>query len=307
MSEKDLVLNQLSISGFPFQLRVENEVIQTRQQHGWDVETREQAWASYIPSRKSGYIDLVLRHSQLAAVRLVVECKRQRNIDARQLQWLFLVPEDGVDETDIVRCLTVEGHRRATGEFYIDETGSQRPSWVTLRLWDDIRVKPVSFESQFCFMQGDTPKDRPLLERLCGDLLDSLDGLVEEEIEIAKADTQSRHLRTFNIPVVVTNAQLYLCALNVGAISLQDGTISPDQCKVERVPFLRFRKSLSVDLPDEDAGITNIKQANLARERTVFIVNSESLTQFLSGWEVKPFYEHMGYAVQQMMSRYSNR
>jgi hypothetical protein len=308
MAKENLVLDQLELSGFPFQLRIEHEVTQSHQQHGWNVESREQAWLTYSPTWKSGFIDLVLRHGRLVVLRLIIECKRQRANDARLLNWLFLVPEQDPKETEIVKCLTVEGWRRAPGDTFIDEkTGMQMSSWMALRIWDDIRVKPASYESQFCVMQGDQPKERPLLEKLCGELLSSVDGLVEEEIEFAKTDPTSRHICTFNIPVVVTNAQLHLCIFDAGAVSLQDGTVPPEQCRVERVPFVRFRKSLSAARPDEEERVRDPREANIARERTVFVVNSECLTHFLSGWDVRPFDQFDGYAVQQRMDRSSNR
>lgn len=307
MSAEDLALKQLSQSGFPFQLRVEHEIVATENQHGWKVETKEHAWAYHVHGLKSGYIDLVLRHNRLAVLRLVVECKRQRDNDARLLQWLFLVRREEAEQTELVRCLTVEGRRQASGTTYIDEHGSQRSSWAILKAWDNVRVSPISYESQFCIMQGDNSKERPLLERLCGELLNSLEGLVEEEITIAKADASSSHIRTFNIPVVVTNAQLNLCILNIGAASLKDGLISPDECKIETVPFLRFRKSLSVMPPGEGEHINSLVTANLARERTVFIVNSEHLTEFLSEWSVKPWDSLNGYALQQLMDKYMGR
>ena len=71
---EDIVHKQLSLSGFPFQLRIEEEIRSTETNHGWRVVTREQAWAN-SEAQSTGFIDLILRHSPLDALRMVIECK----------------------------------------------------------------------------------------------------------------------------------------------------------------------------------------------------------------------------------------
>jgi hypothetical protein len=48
-----------------------------------------------------------------------------------------------------------------------------------------------------------------------------------------------------------------------------------------------------------DEQITNLEQANRARERTVFVVNAEHLTDFLTGWKLDPSDAFSGYKLQQ--------
>ena len=131
MPTHDEILKQFNRSGYGFQLRVEHEVNATVRGHGWTVASREQPWA--IPDRASGFIDLVLTHHRLTTCRLVVECKRIRADDARQLNWLFLLPGNAPSQTDVCSCLEIEG----TG----DRTKSP-PEWHDVRVWEDVRISP---------------------------------------------------------------------------------------------------------------------------------------------------------------------
>lgn len=103
MSNKDdLTYKQLSLSGFPFQIRIETEVASTENRHNWRVLTREQAWRN-PETDTSGFIDIILQHNQMTTLRMVVECKRQRANDARSLQWLFLLSEREDIKRDAVK------------------------------------------------------------------------------------------------------------------------------------------------------------------------------------------------------------
>ena len=279
---KDLISKQLALSGFPFQLRIEKEVRLTEGRHGWAVKAAEQAWRNR-EADNSGFIDLVLEHTHYSTLRLVVECKRQRSSDKRELQWCFLLPEGQAKTTDVVRCFSVDAWS-ASGPNY-------GPGAV--RVWDDVRITPPSFQSEFCVMNSDE-KRRPILESSCRDLLDSLDALAEEEIKIAQR--QSSHFRAFYIPAIVTNAKLAACMFDPAFVSLADGVIPEDKYIIEVVPFIRFRKSLVNTFPEDDL-VSSLKKANQARERTVFVVNSECLADFLTGWHIAPFDPFENYAI----------
>jgi hypothetical protein len=107
MQDEDLI-KLINKSGFPFQLRVEHEIQRTKSDHKWELASREHPWSSTTNNELYGYIDLVLNHSEMPGDRLVVECKRIKGDDERQLQWLFLIPE-GSRETPIVSCLELFG------------------------------------------------------------------------------------------------------------------------------------------------------------------------------------------------------
>jgi hypothetical protein len=303
MTKEELIHKQLSLSGFPFQLRVENEIRLTERDHGWSVITREQAWTNN-DAQNSGFIDIVLRHNQISTLRLLIECKRQRADDARNLQWLFLIPEENALEKENVKCLSTESFmRKRLG--VPDGSGKPGPildEYISIRVWDDIRVKPASLESQFCIMHSNDSGRQPILESLCREILDSVDGLAEEEINIAKTKTPSPSVRAFYIPIVLTNAQLIVCTFDIKSVSLNDGIIPKDKCEFKAVPFIRFRKSLASDFPKEYS-LSDLNQANKARERTIFIVQSEGLGEFLKDWEIKPMDEFDGYTIHRLLKQ----
>jgi hypothetical protein len=167
MPDDTNALKQVNRSGFPFQLKVEHDIRATEQRHKWSVASREHPWTS--PEGNSGFIDIVLKSSGAC---LVIECKRVRADDASQLQWLFLVEEAKSD-------LTGEA-----SSFYVEAA-------LDVRGWNDVRISPYSLESQFCVLQGDEPR-RSLLENLAKGLLQSTEGLAQEEISVYQSIKASR-------------------------------------------------------------------------------------------------------------------
>jgi hypothetical protein len=71
MASQDNILNQINMSGFPFQLRVEHEIHRTQQEHNWSVASCEHPWTS-ADATASGFIDIVLKHDQFSTFRLVI-------------------------------------------------------------------------------------------------------------------------------------------------------------------------------------------------------------------------------------------
>jgi hypothetical protein len=284
MPTHDEILKQFNRSGYGFQLRVEHEVNDTFQEHGWTVASREQPWA--VPDGASGFIDLVLTHHHFTTCRLVVECKRIRADDARQLNWLFLLPGDTAQETVVSSCLKIEGNG--------DRTKSL-PQWHDVRIWEDVRISPASYQSEFCVMPSDEPRRTPILESLAVDCLQSVEGLGIEEVNVMSRG-YAQHLRLFIVPVVVTNAALTICRFDPAAIAIEDGTLSTADALTETVPFIRFRKSLTTGVPERQ--FRDIAAANRARERTVFVVTAAHLSTFLKGWGIDPLDRFNEFAIQ---------
>jgi len=114
--------------------------------------------------------------------------------------------------------------------------------------------------------------------------LESLDGLAGEEINIGR----SQKLKTgpiFIFPAVVTNARITVCKFKASDVKITDGTLDPSTVTLSDVPFIRFRKSLVTTFPK--GKFRDLKEANTARERTVFIINSQYLSAFLKRWNVR--------------------
>jgi len=76
--------------------------------HTWSIATREHPWTNK-ETESSGFIDLVLKHHHFVTYRMVIECKRVKADDQRQLKWLFLVPEGEKQEKQLASCLEVGG------------------------------------------------------------------------------------------------------------------------------------------------------------------------------------------------------
>jgi hypothetical protein len=247
-SSADKLLDLVNNSGFLFQLGVEAEAQSTYDQHGWKTVVHEYPWQQSNGS--GGFIDLILWKNN---IRLVIECKR-----VREATWAFLALTDQ-EETRFrsawANC--VQGESPLAG-------------------WFDFRMGPSSPVAEFCIVRGQGENDRPLLERVCGGLVQSVDSLAEEELRIAAK--RPIGFTTIYIPVIVTNAELQLCVYSPTRISMVDGTI-PDAV-FQTVPFIRFTKSLATSLssaPD----VEDFRSALRDRERTVFIVSASSLVEFL--------------------------
>ncbi len=86
-------------------------------------------------------------------------------------------------------------------------------------IWDDVNVVPSSLESEFCILTGDDSKKQPLLESRCEELLESVEGLTEEEV--AKQRSQRiDHVRLFVFPAIVTDAKIMACQFKAKDVQL---------------------------------------------------------------------------------------
>lgn len=237
----------------------------------------------------SGFIDIVLKHNQFSTFRLVIECKRIKADDARQLRWVFLLPDKESEPTWLASCFEVEGRG---GKGKTDEH-----EWNDLRLWDNVRLTPASLQSEFCILTSDDQRRQPILESLATDVLESIEGLAEEEVNIEKSLGQPTHTRLFIFPAIVTNAEIAVCRFDLANITITDGMLDTSHVEISTVPFIRFRKSLATDFPQ--GGFYYLEAANRARERTVFIVNAASLSEFLKNWNMEPLHDR-DYAIKRL-------
>ena len=291
MTRQDEALKQVARSGFPFQLRVEDEVKSSFQKHNWSVVSREHPWTN--PSTASaGFIDLVLQQEPFRTLRLVVECKRMKATDSRQLRWVFLIPDSDPKPTELASCLEVEA---------LYDEQAQPPTSRDDRIWDNVFSRPPSLQSQFCVLPNDEQRRQPILESLSVELLDSIEGLAEEEVHAARSRGRPYHQRLFIFPAIVTNAEIAVCRFNSSLVNIADGTIDPANADISSVPFIRFRKSITTRFPA--GGFPDLHSANCARERTVFVVNGESIVEFLTGWEINPKDPFAGYAIERILRK----
>ena len=245
-------------SGFPLQIRTAGLVDETSNQHGWKVLYTEHAWQS--PDSK-GFIDLVLRDRDSTGV-LVVECKRV--IDAT---WVFLIPSTNVPNRRYCKSWVARYCNNAVR--YFD--------------WHELAIDPASPQSAFCIVDGEDPKSKPMLERVAADVVASTEALAHEEQSILVR--QADYLRIY-FSVIVTTATLKVCSFDPATISVFDGKI--DDANFVAVPYVRFHKQLSTAAYRTDATafeVTDFDGLSRAKENTVFVVNVNSLPQFLSEFE----------------------
>jgi hypothetical protein len=98
------------------------------------------------------------------------------------------------------------------------------------------------------------------------------------------ADRESGHPKTqavrtrpwFFCPLIVTNAELYLCRFDPADVDLRTGNLNAGVSAFEAVPYIRFRKGLSTDFPPvrDEIDLTGL---STERERTAFVVGAEAL------------------------------
>lgn len=253
---KEDLLKVINASGFLFQLRVEDEIVRTSASHHKSVLAVEHMWSDEFTGEE-GFIDLILQTGTQG--RIVVECKRV--IDAT---WHFLVPIGAtpVKRANILWSYKFDDHHQVAA-------------------WDELNLGPESMESSFCIVRGQGEKDQPMLERLTGVLLHSTECFATEEQNYHRPSGLSG-IR-FYFPVVITTAKLKICKCDFSKINLSTGQIL--DAEFEDVPFLRFTKSMSTQLPSSNPP-ENLSLSMKGNQRTVFIINADSLsTTLLNKWE----------------------
>ena len=105
--------------------------------HDWSIATREHPWTNK-ETESSGFIDLVLKHDHFVTYRMVIECKRVKADDRRQLQWIFLVPEEEKKETQLASCLEVGG--TTTRSVRVGEPDVAEKGWDHVRIWETVNI-----------------------------------------------------------------------------------------------------------------------------------------------------------------------
>lgn len=252
-------------SGFPFQLAIEHEVRTNEGNHNWEVMAHEYPWCD-PENPAEGYIDLVLKKNRN---RMVIECKR-----LREGTWIFLNPNKKKRQTQRARLfwsriefeerIKISGERYTTPNYfmgYSEFLSGETP------------------ESEFCSIRGSGEDGKPFLEHIAGNLLTSVESLAHEELGLKKSDTS-----VIYIPAVITNAELVLCNFEPDKIPLSDALIS--EAEFETVPMIKFRKSLSTKLT-ENSNPQQLIDIGKNKERTIFVINAESLTDVLKNINIE--------------------
>jgi hypothetical protein len=246
-TEKDL-LAEVNRSGFPLQIAVERATGSAPGTHHWRTRYVEHRWEN-ARTKTGGFIDLVLEH-QSGRTHLVIECKRVRATD-----WIFLRNREAENTRDIrARQLDMTARAARSG-------------------WQEVDYVPPSPESKFCVGIGEDPASpRPMLERIAGGLVESVDALVSEDESLRLAE--SGIVRTY-IGVIVTTAILRVCGYDSSDVDLVTGELK--DADFATVGCVRFRKQLAdIALPSSAAA-----DFPRAKESTVIVVNATQFGEFL--------------------------
>jgi hypothetical protein len=250
-------------SGFPFQLRIEHEV-RTSTGHSWSIASREHPWVER-GKEKEYFLDLILESGRQ---RMAIECKRTQNAS-----WIFLTNPAGLPEPEVGRP------QIKARVFY----ASRLPGGELLQTWWDFDVRPSTVASDFCVIRGTGDDQSPLLERLGRHVVDASREVGEMALSLGESADA-----VVVIPVIVTNAKLYACPVDPGRISLDEGRFVGAEARFVELPYIRFQKSLSQEVTKARQKPRNVWEADKNRERTVFIVNSESLIPMMKTWTLRP-------------------
>ncbi|MHB8793183.1 MAG: hypothetical protein ACYC6O_07575 [Thermoleophilia bacterium] len=251
--EQQRLLRLVNKSGFPLQLALEHLLDSGIQGHRgpWHLLSGEHPWANE-EANNSGFIDLIIedRHQ---VVTMIIECKRVRDCN-----WIFLVDPDSQDTTEAIVWLTRNDLEPRTFD------------------WRRGHFNPRSPQAAFCIVQGQD-EQRPLLERIAGELADATEAVAIEEQNLAQPPFGMR----VYIPVIVTTACLQVFKYDPAEIQIATGEFN--DADFETVPFVRFRKSLSLRSSRVQTA-RDIPQSSLFSERTIYVVNSSHITEFLRDW-----------------------
>jgi len=248
---------QVNRSGFPLQIAIEHAISSNESVIGWKVYSKEHSWKNES-SGTNGFIDLVLIDKHQTSM-MVVECKRVQNS-----HWIFLNPT------------SKQNSRRHARSWITLIEGGKAKNFD----WADVAIYPSTPESEFCVVAGQDPKSKPMLERVAADLTEATEGFAREDLSVLVA--QDGDLRLY-YNVIVTTAKLKVCDFLPDSISLSEGTL--DEANFRTVPYLRFRKQLSVNREVKDV---SRYEGSLFREKenTVFVVNSKHVIEFLNEYDV---------------------
>jgi hypothetical protein len=250
---EELALETLNASGFPFQLAVERRIEDTVNGHEWRVLPRELPW--WNEDGRSGFLDLVLQKERYRAT---VECKRV-GADAR---WVFLADEDA--------------RHRGIGRFITSAYEAGHQAAVAMEL----APRPPLHESEFCAIKGTGEGDRSTIERLSGQLIEATQSLAQGDAN----DWERRNVQDewIYIPILVTNASLWVCRVSGRRVPLGTGYV-PSDAPIEPVEAVWFHRTLVADRTLEGERLRGgLESMRRASERTVLVVRATGVATTLT-------------------------
>ena len=132
-----------------------------------------------------------------------------------------------------------------------------------------------SAESPYCVGEKGKGGANLNLDNIASDLLDSCEGLLGDW------STLLPDAETACIPIIITNALLYTCTFDPARMDLASGDL-PDEAVFKPATFVRFRKAFRQGAGHATSATRDTQRVVAEGERTVFVVDSRHLVQFLS-------------------------
>jgi hypothetical protein len=259
-SAEDVDLRKLvDATGFAFQTAVQKLV--ELSSSSYQVLATEHAWV-HPESGQTGFADIILEG---AGNRLVIECKRIRGNG----QWVFLRPERQLPAS------TTKSRRVEVLWTGVSATDSATSV-------DRVFFVPETSQCPFCVVRGSGEDQQPMLERVSSLLLSATEAIAQEQVTIDLAHRHRPSSLWFYVPVIVTNADLRICSFDPAKVDASDGLL-PSDATFEKVKAVRFFKNLSFRLDPGRVG--TLTAANLAKNRTIIVVNATALQEFLREFE----------------------
>lgn len=255
----------LNRSGIPFQLAVEREARRVAPTHGFDVVGREVPW-------EHGFLDILIRGPKSY---LGIECKR-----VEDQSWTFVVTSDGaLRET---RC-RLEWYNPLVPE----SEPVKNPDEANIFCSEFTIVEPCP-ESEFCVI----PKGGPIktVEEIASEVLSACHDILDRGDLVHPQDRWEAI-----VPVIITNANILVCHMDPARVELTTGRVDLSTAVFHEVKWVRFRKTLVNDRSNtysEDP--LGPREWIADRERTVFVMRPESLSQLMNGFRAFRCRDHGG-------------
>lgn len=249
-------------------MRIEEEIL--KEPNRWRLAGREHRWQD--ESGQSGYIDLLV---DFGALRVLIDCKKQKDKN-----WIFLKAKSSQHRD---RCSLLWAKKY--------QPINQMPFPADFAAWDAFSISPTSYVSAFCTMQGQGDNSRTLLEKTASELTHAAECLAKEELAFTVVRNSS-HQKIY-MPIIVTNAKLMVCSFAPHNVNISTGELSLENTEFEEVPYIRFQKGLETSILGTDIQLgrqqeLELRDINAEKERTVFVVNSENLLDFLKSCNLLP-------------------
>jgi hypothetical protein len=296
-----ILFDGLNDHGFLFQEKCAEVLSNNRDKIEWLVVTKEYPVSAKV---KDTRIDIILRdtrsYAKSVSIYAIIECKR---VNPTRTCWLFgnpLIPDFNQPLLISLREQTfptgrhVDKHIKVgqirRGPDNIDrflEYASIKPSLnrLTAYLIDNWWLELGKKQKRYASPQ---PIEETLTQVCIG-----VSGIAQEQEEQWEKDAGLNEFSVVLIPIVVTNAPLYVATYDLKDIDLVSGSISADRIYfgpagqgAEQVDWLLVDygagRVLTPDRLYEDVTGTSPAEIEDYHKRSIFVVNAQSMIEFFS-------------------------